>query len=173
MDLKSLRNIAAISALAFALGGCISAKQMTAPAVVDGDDDGDGVLNSLDECPNTPAGAQVDSRGCEIHAALDATHFAFDSAELTSEAQTYLAGIAAMLSGKSLTAHGHTDSIGSDSYNMGLSERRAQSVADYLGTEGVSGMNIVGHGESDPVASNDTEEGRAMNRRVDITTASQ
>lgn len=171
MDLKSLRNLAAISVLAFALGGCMSAKQMTAP--VDGDDDGDGVLNSMDECPNTPAGAQVDNRGCEIHAALDATNFAFDSAELTGAAQGYLAGIAASLAGKSLTAHGHTDSIGTDSYNMGLSERRAQSVADYLGTQGVSGVNIVGHGESDPVATNDTEDGRAMNRRVEITTASQ
>ena len=173
MDLKSLRNLAAISALTFALGGCISAKQMTAPDPVDGDDDGDGVLNSLDECPNTPAGAQVDSRGCEIHAALDATHFAFDSADLTGEAQSYLSGIAEMLTGKSLTANGHTDSIGTESYNMGLSERRAQSVADYLGTQGVSDINVVGHGETDPIATNDTDEGRAMNRRVDITTASQ
>ena len=172
MDLKSLRNLAAISVLAFALGGCMSAKDMTAP-VEDGDDDGDGVLNSLDECPNTPAGAQVDSRGCEIHAALDATHFAFDSADLTGDAQNYLSGIAAALTGKSLTAHGHTDSTGTESYNMGLSERRAQSVADYLMGQGVSDINTVGHGETDPVASNDTEEGRAMNRRVDITTASQ
>ena len=172
MDLKSLRNLAAISALAFALGGCMSAKEMTAPAE-DGDDDGDGVVNSLDECPNTPAGAEVDSRGCEIHAALDATHFAFDSSDLTAEAQAYLSSIAASLAGKSLTANGHTDSIGTESYNMGLSERRAQAVADFLGSEGVTGMNVVGHGESDPVASNDTEEGRAMNRRVDITTATQ
>ena len=136
-------------------------------------DDGDGVLNSLDECPNTPAGAQVDSRGCEIHAALDSTHFAFDSSELTAEAQAYLNSIAASLAGKSLTAHGHTDSDGTESYNMGLSERRATSVADYLGGAGVGGVNTVGHGESDPIASNDTAEGRAMNRRVDITTASQ
>ena len=171
MDLKSFKNLATITAFAFALSGCITAKQMTAP--VDGDDDGDGVLNSLDECPNTPAGAEVDSRGCEIHAALDATHFAFDSADLTGDAEAYLSGIAASLAGKSLTAHGHTDSVGTESYNMGLSERRAASVADFLGGQGVSGMNTVGHGESDPVASNDTEEGRAMNRRVDITTASE
>lgn len=172
MDLKLLRNLAAVTLLAFALGGCMSAKQMTA-AVVDGDDDGDGVLNSMDECPNTPAGAQVDSRGCEIHAALDATQFAFDSAELTGEARDYLAGIASSLAGKSLTAHGHTCNIGTESYNMGLSERRAQAVADFLGTQGVSNINVVGHGESDPVASNDTEESRELNRRVEITTASQ
>ncbi len=172
MDLKTLRNLAAISALAFALGGCMSAKQMTA-APVDGDDDGDGVLNSMDECPNTPAGAQVDNRGCEIFAALDATNFAFDSAELTRAAQDYLSGVAPSLAGKSLTAHGHTCSIGTDSYNMDLSERRAKSVADFLGTQGITDVNTVGHGESDPVASNDTEEGREMNRRVEITTASQ
>ena len=172
MDIKLLKNLAAVSAFAVILGGCAGAKTLTAPTG-DGDDDGDGVLNSLDECPNTPAGAVVDSRGCEIHVSLDATHFAFDSSELTGAAQGYLAGIAAGLVGKSLTANGHTDSIGTDAYNMGLSERRASSVADFLAAEGVTGINIVGHGESDPVASNDTEEGRAMNRRVDITTAAE
>lgn len=172
MDIKLLKNLAAVSAFALLLGGCAGAKNLTAPTG-DGDDDGDGVLNSLDECPNTPAGAQVDSRGCEIHAALDSTHFAFDSSELTAEAQAYLDSIAATLVGKSLTAHGHTDSVGTDSYNMGLSERRATSVADFLGGAGVGGVNVVGHGESDPLASNDTAEGRAINRRVEITTAAE
>ena len=172
MDIKQLKNLAAVSVFAIILGGCAGAKTLTAPTG-DGDDDGDGVLNSLDECPNTPAGAQVDSRGCEIHAALEDTHFAFDSSDLTDAAQAYLSSIAASLAGKSLTAHGHTDSVGTDAYNMGLSERRAQSVADFLGTQGVSGVNTVGHGESDPVASNDTAEGRALNRRVEITTAAE
>ncbi len=172
MDIKLLKNLAAVSAFALILGGCAGAKTLTAPTG-DGDDDGDGVLNSLDECPNTPAGAQVDSRGCEIHAALDATHFEFDKSDLTAEAQAYLSSIAASLVGKSLTAHGHTDSIGTDSYNMGLSERRAQSVADFLTGQGVTDITTVGHGESDPVASNDTAEGRAMNRRVEITTAAE
>lgn len=172
MDLKTAKNLALISTLAFALGGCMTAKVEPAAAVADADDDGDGIINSLDECLNTPAGADVNSLGCEIHAAIDAAHFGFDSTELTSDAEAFLAGIAASLMGKSLTAHGHTDSTGPESYNMDLSERRAQTVADFLGEQGVADINVVGHGETDPIASNDTKDGRAMNRRVDITTAS-
>ena len=66
---------------------------------------------------------------------------------------------------------GHTDSQGSDSYNQTLSERRANSVADYLANKGMprARMVTIGAGEGHPVASNDTEEGRAQNRRVEIT----
>ncbi len=65
---------------------------------------------------------------------------------------------------------GHTDSTGSDAYNQALSQRRAQSVADYLGSRGVARarMGIRGYGESQPIASNDSEAGRAQNRRVEI-----
>jgi outer membrane protein OmpA-like peptidoglycan-associated protein len=66
---------------------------------------------------------------------------------------------------------GHTDSVGSDTYNQGLSQRRADSVAAYLSSHGVTRTRVVtvGGGEAHPVASNDTEEGRAQNRRVEIT----
>ena len=65
---------------------------------------------------------------------------------------------------------GHTDSTGSDAYNQGLSQRRAQSVGNYLGSRGVAHarMGIRGYGESQPIASNDSEAGRAQNRRVEI-----
>jgi outer membrane protein OmpA-like peptidoglycan-associated protein len=64
---------------------------------------------------------------------------------------------------------GHTDSIGSESYNLGLSQRRAQAVADYLQSQGVNlngRFTVQGFGKADPIASNDTAEGRAQNRRV-------
>ncbi len=66
---------------------------------------------------------------------------------------------------------GHTDSRGSESYNQGLSEQRAQSVADYLSSQGVSAQRIitVGMGESRPVADNSTTDGQQANRRVEIT----
>ena len=66
---------------------------------------------------------------------------------------------------------GYTDSTGSADYNQRLSERRAQAVADYLGQGGIAAnrINTVGYGERQPVASNDTESGRAQNRRVEIT----
>jgi len=65
---------------------------------------------------------------------------------------------------------GHTDSTGSDAYNQSLSERRAQSVADYLSMRGVARarMGIRGYGETQPIASNETEQGRSQNRRVEI-----
>ncbi|MEO1888479.1 MAG: OmpA family protein [Cycloclasticus sp.] len=70
-----------------------------------------------------------------------------------------------------VTVVGHTDSVGSASYNQLLSQQRAQSVASYLGSQGVQGQrfNVIGQGEQSPVASNSTREGRAQNRRVEIT----
>ncbi|MEX0346529.1 MAG: OmpA family protein [Rhizobiaceae bacterium] len=69
--------------------------------------------------------------------------------------------------------NGHTDSTGDDSYNFGLSQRRALSVANYLNGQGVDGrrFSVVGFGESQPIASNDTAAGRAANRRVEIQLA--
>lgn len=69
-----------------------------------------------------------------------------------------------------IDVYGHTDSTGSADYNQTLSERRAKAVADYLSSRGVSSARIrwQGFGESQPIASNDTEEGRAKNRRVEI-----
>ena len=73
---------------------------------------------------------------------------------------------------------GHTDSVGSEEYNQKLSERRAIAVKDYLESKGITAtrLSAVGYGEAQPVASNDTDEGRAQNRRVEIvmgTTASR
>lgn len=74
------------------------------------------------------------------------------------------------LSGAQFEISGHTDSIGSDAYNMELSRRRAQTVNDYLYQHfGYTSNSVVGYGETQPVASNETKEGRAMNRRVVIT----
>ena len=66
---------------------------------------------------------------------------------------------------------GHTDSVGPEAYNLKLSERRAQAVLDYMLKKGIpfGQMAAVGYGESQPATSNDTKEGRALNRRVEIT----
>jgi outer membrane protein OmpA-like peptidoglycan-associated protein len=158
---------------------------------LDGDQDADGVHDRRDRCPDTPAGTEVYPNGCaqvlnvvaepapvaepqDEVIVLDAQIlFGFDSAELTADAQDLLAEIATRISGAdviSVNVHGHTDSVGSDAYNMGLSERRARTVADQLIAQGVAAekVSIEGFGESKPVASNDTEEGRASNRRVEI-----
>lgn len=100
--------------------------------------------------------------------------FAFDSASLNSRFYPILDNVASTLNQYNQTiveVAGHTDSKGTDAYNQNLSERRAGAVAGYLGGKGVmrERMITVGAGESRPIASNDTEAGRAQNRRVEIT----
>ncbi len=100
--------------------------------------------------------------------------FALNSADLNSQFYNALGGVALVLKEYNKTVievAGHTDSTGSDQYNMQLSERRAQSVANYLIGQGIQGSRLltVGAGKTRPVASNDTEQGRAANRRVEIT----
>jgi outer membrane protein OmpA-like peptidoglycan-associated protein len=99
--------------------------------------------------------------------------FAVDSSAIDPEFQSTLGTVADTLSQyeKSyVDVLGHTDSTGSDSYNQSLSERRAASVANFLTNSGVQRERLAtrGFGESQPVASNSTEEGRAANRRVEI-----
>ena len=137
------------------------------------DSDGDGVPDHRDSCPGTPAGAVVNTDGCTIKiVSLSGVNFAFDSANLTSDAKSILDNAAHTINSRSatsITVEGHTDSNGPDDYNQGLSERRANSVKNYLASKGVSSsITAVGKGESNPVASNDTREGRAENRRVDV-----
>ena len=100
--------------------------------------------------------------------------FDFDSASLRPEFTPVLDNVAQTLTQYNQTVveiAGHTDSVGSDQYNQALSQRRANSVAAYLGSHGVmqQRMITVGAGESRPIASNDNESGRAQNRRVEIT----
>src|SRR5690554_3678506 len=99
--------------------------------------------------------------------------FDFDKAELKPAARENLANLARSLmeyDGTEVLLVGHTDSVGSDEYNQALSERRAQAARSYLISLGVSSLRIkaVGRGESEPIASNDTEAGRAENRRVEV-----
>lgn len=99
--------------------------------------------------------------------------FGFDSAEVQPQFQPTLNEVASTLSQFPQTyidIYGHTDSDGSDAYNQGLSERRAQSVANYLARQGVQSARLAtrGFGETQPIASNATEDGKAANRRVEI-----
>ncbi|WP_159990979.1 outer membrane protein OmpA [Pelistega ratti] len=128
----------------------------------------------------TPATA---AQGCGAEAAPEVTaskvtfnadtFFDFDRATLKPEGRNILDQVAAQvqqLNLESLIAVGHTDSVGADAYNQRLSERRAASVKQYLVSKGIPAEQIIasGRGESQPVASNATREGRAKNRRVEI-----
>lgn len=99
--------------------------------------------------------------------------FAYDSYALQPAAQSTLTEVGRTLASYNQTyidVLGHTDSTGTEAYNQTLSERRAGAVADYLSMRGVARarMGIRGYGETQPIASNDSEEGRAQNRRVEI-----
>lgn len=101
------------------------------------------------------------------------TFFDFDKSTLKPEGRQVLDQVAAQVSSinlETLIATGHTDSIGTEQYNQGLSERRAASVKNYLVSKGIAADRIYteGKGESQPIASNATREGRAQNRRVEI-----
>lgn len=106
--------------------------------------------------------------------------FAFDKAGLSDAGKAYIREHRDELGGDlakvySITVIGYTDSTGDAKYNLGLSERRAQAVRDYLVSLGVPAdkMRVLGRGENDPIASNDTKEGRAQNRRVEAIVVAQ
>jgi len=99
--------------------------------------------------------------------------FDFDRAELRPAARQNLANLAASLNeypGTEVLLVGHTDNVGSDAYNQGLSERRALAARDYLVSLGLASARVraVGRGESEPVASNESDLGRQQNRRVEV-----
>ena len=142
--------------------------------------DGDGVLNEKDKCPNTRPGAVVDLDGCEVEAviSLEGVHFGFNEATLTPEARAILDKAAGLLKTNEhvvVEVAGHTDSVGSEEYNQALSERRAVAVKDYLESQGITATRLSarGYGETQPVASNDTDAGRALNRRVELIVLSR
>lgn len=192
-------GLGAIESSAWAAGGAVAGAVIGGLICYaqDGDDDGDGVHDRRDRCPNTPSGLQVHHDGCppkvypdrEVAPApapmpveedevivlsdLGNVLFAFDSATLTGEAQAQLAQISNRLTDArvvSVKVAGHTDSVGSDAYNQGLSERRAQSVVDFLIAQGVvaNKLSSQGYGEQQPVADNASDAGRAQNRRVEL-----
>lgn len=179
----------------------------TPPPPAPADSDGDGVIDAEDQCPGTPRGAAVDSRGCaldsdrdgvpdyrdrcartpagvsvdengcpekdEVLLTVERVGFAFDSSRLDAAARDALDQAVRVIRdnpGVRLAVIGHTDSVGTAAYNQGLSERRAAAVVDYLVSRGIdrSRLSAEGRGEAEPVASNDTDDGRERNRRVQL-----
>ncbi len=136
------------------------------------DEDGDGVCDDVDQCPGTPAGAEVDERGCWIGAYE--SFFDFNKAVIKKKYMPYIESAANVLVAHPelyVTLDGHTDSIGSEAYNERLGMRRAKAVERAMIKFGVNKgrLKVHSYGETRPIATNDTDEGRAKNRRVEIT----
>ena len=160
------------------------------------DADADGVPDSIDQCPGTPNGTTVNETGCEAKAegcrapapgepidlegcatgeavVLKGVNFEVNSSRLTANAKVILNQVADSLAAQPaqrVEIGGHTDGQGSDDFNQKLSQRRAQAVKDYLVARGIepSRLEAKGYGESQPVDSNETPEGRELNRRVEM-----
>ncbi|WP_169777650.1 OmpA family protein [Campylobacter mucosalis] len=154
----------------------VAAAPVAAAVATSNDDDNDGVVNDLDKCPNTPAGVVVDETGCEKVIVLRdlGVNFAFDSYKVSPTYAAEIKKVAEFMSEHpdyKVVLAGHTDSVGKEAYNQKLSEKRANAVAKTLEGFGVDASKIstVGYGETKPVATNNTKEGRAQNRRVEAT----
>ncbi|MBB5187297.1 OOP family OmpA-OmpF porin [Zhongshania antarctica] len=140
------------------------------------DSDGDHVVDQYDECPNTLPGVRVDGRGCVIEQQIiNIANITFEtgSAQLTQVGEnTLMSSVSFLKSQRNVNVEiaGHTDSVGSDSLNLNLSQQRAMAVKRFLSVNGIESDRLVarGYGESSPLASNDTPTGRATNRRVEF-----
>lgn len=115
---------------------------------------------------------EMEGDALRVGVASDAT-FGFDSAELRADSESIynrISGVVQDFDNTIIHVVGHTDSQGPELYNQGLSERRAKAVARHMRSQGVDGNRLIvaGRGESEPLASNETEAGREQNRRVDI-----
>ncbi len=141
------------------------------------DSDGDGVPDYQDECPDSARGARVDEKGCYIELEEEVTidmsiEFDTDKAQIRDDHVPELNRAIDFLRQYPTTQaviEGHTDSTASEAYNQALSERRAKAVYDYMVDEAdidAGRLSHEGFGESRPIATNDTAEGRQKNRRV-------
>ena len=142
------------------------------------DDDGDGVINDKDKCPNTPPNTRVDGDGCTLPKVLrlDGVTFEFNKARLRPDSQTILNSVTEIMKrypDLQVELAGYTDSVGGAAYNLRLSQARAEAVKAYLTSSGgieAGRIKAKGYGKENPVADNATDEGRERNRRVELHT---
>jgi OOP family OmpA-OmpF porin len=141
------------------------------------DTDVDGVADYRDACVRTPAGTRVDARGCPLAgeriAIVTNINFDVDHTDVRGDVRTRLSRVVQLLKEMpqiDVQIVGYTDDTGSAQYNLSLSLRRAESVRDYIVTRGIDHMrlSVAGRGKTEPLVSNSTPEGRAVNRRVEF-----
>ena len=134
------------------------------------DSDGDGVPDDMDKCPDTPKGAPVNSVGCWTIKGVQFDYDKWDIKPQYYDAMDENVRVLKMNPSFKIEVQGHTDSIASEEYNQTLSEKRAESAKAYFVSKGIAAKRIStrGFGELRPIATNDTADGRAENRRIEI-----
>lgn len=145
-------------------------------AVGCGDADRDGVHDDLDACPDTPLGSNVDARGCIVlppALVLEGIVFEYDSAVIQAASEPVLARALQLLRDNPdarVEIGGHTDDVGSRSYNLELSRQRAQAVLDWLVAHGLDAgrFEVRGYGSSQPRVPNVDDASRSENRRIEF-----
>ncbi len=151
---------------------------VAAPVVVAADSDNDGVADANDLCPGTPATDKVDATGCSIFTEKEVNftlkaQFANDSAEIKPEYRAEIAELAAFLKrfpGTDVEIGGHASNVGKAAYNLKLSQRRADAVAQVLTSEhGISSSRVkaTGYGVTRPKVEGNTPAAHAANRRIE------
>lgn len=143
------------------------------------DIDGDGICDDKDACLDTPPNTKVLQNGCHLDQRapliLSGVNFESGSAQLTDAARKKLEEVAALIKHQSeakVVIEGHTDSLGDDSANLRLSYERAETVYQFLLTQGANRdqLTYLGRGETRPIASNQSAGGQALNRRIELQT---
>jgi len=142
------------------------------------DSDGDGVYDGLDDCPESEAGIEVDKRGCidisflaePLVVSIDYPPGSFEVDERTKQRLQPLIKKLLILTLVKIEIYGYTDNVGPSEANQTVSQRRANRMRDWLESQGIARerMTPVGRGETNFIASNDTAEGRAKNRRIEL-----
>jgi OmpA-OmpF porin, OOP family len=137
---------------------------------LDSDSDRDGVYDYKDKCPGTPVGVKVDSRGCWV---IKGVHFDTAKWDIKPEFYPILEAVVTVLANNpdlDVEIEGHTDNSGSLEFNQKLSENRAKAIMEYFIKEGINPKRLPakGFGLSQPIDTNDSPEGRAKNRRVEL-----
>lgn len=142
------------------------------PIITSVDTDKDGVIDTIDKCPNTPHAYKVDPTGCPVSVTLH-LHFAFNSSVIPVSDYPEVARLSKIMKenppAKAIIV-GHTDNSGADAYNQKLSEKRSKALGERLVANGIEADRIItsGKGEKEPVATNTTRAGRALNRRIEV-----
>ncbi|MFY0601723.1 MAG: OmpA family protein [Cyclobacteriaceae bacterium] len=161
-------------------GLCVIAPNLVASASCADDADGDGVKDAVDKCPHESG--PVENNGCPelsteetsiLKDALEGVQFKTDSDELVGDSNAKLDQVVALLNKHEdfkLKISGYTDNTGDPAYNVDLSDKRAHAAESYIVSKGIdaSRVSAKGYGAENPIADNDSAEGRAKNRRVEF-----